>query len=110
MSRRSTLLLLGIALLLAPAALIWLRPAPEAVAAPAPPEKLSDKPLYIHAKDNVNYVLSKPEVRQLGGRSFLVGKQDVDNKIVPRKFGSGLVWVPIENVLEIVELEPSQLK
>jgi hypothetical protein len=69
---------------------------------------LSGKPVVVLAKDNVAYTLEKAEVRQLGGRAFLVGPEMKDSpyQITKERFGGATVWVPVDAITEMVELEP----
>jgi RNA polymerase sigma factor (sigma-70 family) len=65
---------------------------------------LSGRPACILTKDNVAVTLEKFEVRQLGGRAFLVGREMPDSKYTKAKWGGGTVWVPVDAVTEFVEL------
>jgi hypothetical protein len=69
---------------------------------------LSGKPIFIQAKDNVAFTLEKPEIRQLGGRSFVVGREMKDSPyhLTKELFGGSLVWVPVDAITSLVELEP----
>ncbi len=92
------LLFLGCLRLLAPSA--------EAGDKPTPAVSFSDKPVMVSGKD-FQYFLGKPEVRQLGGRSFVVGQEvlypKLTNKVI---WPGGKVWVPLDTVTQMVELEP----
>lgn len=77
----------------------WLRVSPSVQAgadAPAAPA-LSGKPLFLQAKDNVAYTLEKAQVRQLGGRAFVVGVELKNSpyQITKEQFGGATVWVPV---------------
>ena len=101
-------------LLLVPALLLFAGCADESRPATPPEEPaqvatrtqptLSGRPTFIAGKD-VEVVLDAPEVRELGGRSFLVGREDQDAHFVQPRFGGGTVWVPLDTVTQVVELE-----
>lgn len=52
-------------------------------------------------------VLKKPEFRTIGGRSFLVGKS-IENNFTKNNFPGSKVWLPLEDVQQIVEFEDQQ--
>ena len=85
----------------------FLPPAQAGADAPAAPG-LSGKPIFLLAKDNVAIAMEKPEVKQLGGRSFLVGREmkNATPQYVKERFGGAVVWVPVDSVMQIVEIEP----
>jgi hypothetical protein len=77
----------------------------EAPGAPA----LSGKPVFLLAKDSVAHTLEKPEIRQLGGRMFVVGRQIKDDPYKLNKplfGGAATIWVPVDGITQLVELEP----
>ena len=69
---------------------------------------LSGKPIFVQANGNVAFTLEKAEIRQLGGRAFLVGRQIKDDpyKLTKELFGGGTIWVPVDGITQLVELEP----
>jgi hypothetical protein len=84
-----------------------LSPSVEAGDEPAAPATFSGKPILILAKDGVGYTLVKAGLRQLGNRSFVVSQEMKDSPyhLTKERFGGGTVWVPVDSVTEIVELE-----
>jgi hypothetical protein len=87
--------------------LLW-PPAKAGAEAPPPAAGLSGKPLLVLGKDSIAYTLEKGEVRRLGGRDFIVGRvmKDPPFRITREKFSGATVWVPLDAVTELVELEP----
>jgi len=85
-----------------------LSPSAEAGNKPASAGPFSDKPVLVQAKDQVAYTLVKVEVRQLGGRSFLVGREMRNSPymITKEQWKGAMVWVPLDTVTQMVELEP----
>jgi hypothetical protein len=82
---------------------------PATASANSPAEDaLAAKPIYVAAKDHVAYTLEKVEFRKLGGRDFLVGREmkDPPYQITRAKFPGATVWVPLDAITEMVELEP----
>jgi hypothetical protein len=75
--------------------------------APATPG-LSGKPVVVLAKENVSDTLEKAEIRQLGGRAFVVGQvmKNSPYKITKEEFGGATVWVPVDTITQLIELEP----
>ncbi len=76
-------------------------PEPAAVA----PGRLSGKPTLIMGKNSLGFTLEKPELRQLGGRAFVVGKEVAKSPYTRSQFPGATVWVPLEDVTEMVEFE-----
>jgi hypothetical protein len=78
-------------------------------AGPDAPEapRLSGKPVVVLAKENVATTLEKAEVRQLGGRAFIVGRvmKDPPYQITKDQFAGATVWVPVDAVTQLIELE-----
>jgi hypothetical protein len=76
-------------------------------ATPAPPKKnpFAGKYLLVMARDSVTVTLDKAELRELGGRAFLVGKEMKESPYTRQRFGGGTVWVPVDNLTQVVELE-----
>jgi RNA polymerase sigma factor (sigma-70 family) len=85
------------------------QPAQAAANEPTAPG-LSGKPAYIGTKDGVNVTVEKIEVRQLGGRAFLVGREVTNSKITKAQFSGGTIWVPVDAIKELVELQPEDAK
>ena len=56
---------------------------------------LSGKPILIQAEKDVASTLEKPEVRELAGRAFVVGRELKDDpyESIPQRFAGGIVWV-----------------
>jgi hypothetical protein len=81
-------------------------PAQADAEAPGAP-RLSGKPVVVLAKDNVAATLEKVEVRQLGGRSFIVGRvmKDPPQQITKDLLPGATVWVPVDAVTQLIELE-----
>ncbi len=74
-----------------------------------PGPAFSGKPIIVFAKD-VGVTLEEPEIRQLETRTFVVGKEAKKwSQWTRTQFGGGTVWVPLENVTMIVELESLQV-
>jgi hypothetical protein len=70
----------------------------------ARPEALSDKPMLILSKqNNVEAHLEQPRIRTIGGRQFVIGKEVKDSRFVKDKFGGATVWVPLDDVAQLVE-------
>ena len=65
-------------------------------------------PVFIEAKDGVAFTLENAEIRQLGGRAFVVGREakDSPHEITMTMFDGGMVWVPVDSVTRVVELVP----
>ena len=80
----------------------------EGKAAPA----LSGKPLFVQAKDGVAYILDTAEVRELGGRKFLVGREMKNSPygLTKEQFVGATIWVPVDAITSLVELEPIKPK
>lgn len=105
---RWNLAALGMIALLALGGPHFFSPQPAASAdAPAGPVLVGNQ-LTVVAKDHVSYRLESIEVQQLGGRTFLVGR-DVSDQQDPaaNAFGTVRVWVPIDAVVELVEPAPN---
>ena len=70
-------------------------------------EVISAKPLLVFGKNNVAYVLNKADVRQFGGRSFVVGLEvkEVTDYTRSPLWNGARVWVPMDAVTQMVELE-----
>jgi hypothetical protein len=79
---------------------------PPAKAGEATPAQLSGKPVVVLAKDGLGYTLEKADVRQLGARAFVVGRVMKDSPYTKEQFSGATVWVPVDAITELVELEP----
>jgi hypothetical protein len=107
---RWTLVAVGVAglLLLGGLHLFW--PSARAGADAPAAAGLSGKPVVVLGKDQIAYTLEKAEVRQLGGRAFLVGREmkDPPLQITKERFAGCLIWVPVDSVTEIIELDQAK--
>jgi hypothetical protein len=79
---------------------------PDALAPPL----ISAKPVVVLARDNISYTLEKAEVRHVDTRAFVVGRvmKDAPYKITREQFAGATVWVPVDTVTQLIELEPSK--
>ncbi len=78
----------------------------------APPAKetqttavFTGKWILVEASKEVSATLEKAEIRAVGGRNFIVGLSAKDSSITKEHFPGARVWIPLENVLRIVEIE-----
>ena len=103
---RSKWLALGATTLLALGVGTAALPARKSEGAPPGPAKVfAGKLLLVLAKDGVAVTLERPEVRQVGGRAFVVGKEAKGSPYSRERFGGAPVWMPVESVTQLVELE-----
>jgi hypothetical protein len=67
----------------------------------------SRKPVLVQTRDVV-YTLETADVRQLGGRAFVVGRTFKEDpyKLTKPQFGDSTVWVPVDGIIQVVELAP----
>jgi hypothetical protein len=107
---RRLLIACGLIVLLFLGSLRLFFPPAQAGAEPPAAPVLSGKPVLLAAKEGVSATLEKPEVRQLGGRSFVVGREmkNEPHQYTKERFGGGMVWVPVDAITLLVELEPVQ--
>jgi hypothetical protein len=49
--------------------------------------------------------LEQARIRSAGGRHFIVGKEVKDSSYVRSHFGGATVWIPLDDVKQLVELE-----
>jgi hypothetical protein len=61
--------------------------------------------LVVLSKDNVAATLKDARVRSLGGRAFLVGLDVEGPKITRPTFVGKTVWIPLDGVTQMIELE-----
>src|SRR4051812_34664682 len=61
---------------------------------------ISGKRMYVEAKDGISFMLTKTSLRQLGGRQFLVGTGEGD-----QRFGNAPIWIPLDAVTVMAEYE-----
>src|SRR5205823_6498144 len=99
---RSTLFVFGLLALLGVgvASLATFAQQPKA----AQPEVLSDKPVFVQAKEHIAATLERPQIRKLGNREFVVGKE-IDSPYTKGRFGAGITWIPLDSVTQLVELQ-----
>lgn len=67
----------------------------------------SSEAVFVRSPDSQAAVLLRPEVRQLGGRFFIVGAQ-VDNhrqSITKALLPGATTWIPIDTVTEMAEMD-----
>ena len=85
----------------------WAAPVPPAKDKEATPaEVLTSDFVLVVTSDGVGYGLAKPRIRSVGGRSFVVGKSEKDNNhYVNARYPGKVIWVPLDKVKEMVELE-----
>lgn len=89
------------------------RPGGDAQAAPVPvTNPFKGKTIVVLARDKVAHTLVQVQVKQLGGRTFLVGQvvKDSPHKITREPYGEVKVWIPVDGIMEIVELKPLKAK
>jgi hypothetical protein len=69
-------------------------------------EELPPGFIYVFAKDEAGVSLLKDaRIRSIGGRSFVVGREAEDpNKITKSTYAGNVVWIPLDNVLRMVEI------
>jgi len=99
---RSTLLVFGLLALLGIGVASLATSAQQPKAAQS--EALSDMPVFVQAKEQVAATLERPQIRKLGGRDFIVGKER-DSSYTKGRFGAGIMWIPLDNVTQLVELQ-----
>src|SRR5207249_2587312 len=79
-------------------------------APPAAAERPFAGPVYVQGKASyqVAHVLEKAEVRRLAGRSFVVGRvmKDPPMRLTDDPFVGETVWVPLDDVAQMIELTP----
>lgn len=78
-------------------------------AAPAPTENITfkGKAVVVQADDKYSVPIVHAQVRQLGDRSFLVGKGGDDSD--PTNWTKGrMIWVPMRRIIQIVEFESEE--
>ena len=88
---------------------LWVySPSTQAADKEPPVVGFSGKPIFVQAEKDVAFTLEKPEVRQLGGRAFVVGRelQDDPYDFTPQRFVGGTVWVAVDGITQLIELEP----
>jgi hypothetical protein len=67
-------------------------------------EALPDKAVFVQAKEQIAATLERPQIRKLGGRDFVVGKE-TDSAYTKGRFGAGIMWIPLDNVTQLVEVQ-----
>lgn len=101
---RKTLLALVVPALLGISLLAWSAPVPPAKEKEAArSQMLSNNPVLVLASDQVNHVLAQPEIRSVGGRSFVIGKAK-NSEYTKEPFPGRAVWIPLDKVKEMIEL------
>jgi hypothetical protein len=60
--------------------------------------------LVVLSKENVQATLKGARVRSLGGRSFVVGVEVEAPKITQPRFTGRVVWIPVDDVRQMVEV------
>jgi hypothetical protein len=75
--------------------------------APVDAKPFKAEAVFVHAQGSHGVVLLNPEVRQLGGRFFIVGKQANQERqqIVQSQFADAMTWFPLDSASELVELD-----
>jgi hypothetical protein len=71
----------------------------------APPPAFSTKLIVVEPGPGVGTVLEKPEIRSIGGRTFVTGMTLNIPQLSRELFPGSRVWVPLEDVKRIVEIE-----
>jgi hypothetical protein len=100
---RSSLVAVGALALLVVAVAAWALPAQAPKEAPRP-EVLSDKPVLVLTGQEGGAHLERAQLRSLGGRHFIVGKEVKDSPYVRSRFDGATMWIPLEDVKQLVEL------
>jgi hypothetical protein len=59
--------------------------------------------LVVIAKGEVGATLKDTRVRTIGGRSFIVGREVEGPKITKPSFVGNVVWIPLDEVIEMIE-------
>ena len=60
--------------------------------------------LAVIAKDSIGATLEDARVRSVGGRSFIVGREVAGPQITTPRFVGKIVWIPITDVVQMVEV------
>jgi hypothetical protein len=68
------------------------------------PESVSKHTVLVLAKEQVAATLEQAQIRQLGGRRFIVGKVVKGSPYTKDTFSGGTVWIPVDDVTQLVEL------
>jgi hypothetical protein len=63
------------------------------------------KVILVEAGPGVAATLEKPELRVAGGRTFVTGTAVQDSTLTKEHFPGARVWIPLEDVKRLVELE-----
>ena len=68
--------------------------------------KFTGKAIFVEAGDKIAVVLSNPEVKSLGGRTFITGIGVKDTWVVRNDFPiTNATWIPVDTVKRIVEFK-----
>src|SRR5262245_30520799 len=104
---RSTLGVLGVLVLfgLGGAAVALSAREPQPQPAPAAAVTFQGKALFVESKMRVAATLEKAQLRTVSGRAFIVGKEVRNSPYTQATFANGTVWIPLEDVSRLVELE-----
>lgn len=66
--------------------------------------------LAVISKEKVAATLKDARVRMLGDRSFVVGLEVEGQKITKGSYVGKTVWIPLDDVIEMIELEDPKAK
>ena len=63
---------------------------------------------YVEASEVLTFTLEQTEIRQMGDRLFLVGREVVNpaQGLSRSRYSGGTVWLPIDSIRVFVELPP----
>lgn len=67
------------------------------------------KPVLVMGEAGGACTLKMAQLRTLGDREFLVGPA-MDSSYTKNSFGEGQVWIPLEDVSQLVEIDPAHLQ
>jgi hypothetical protein len=102
---RKTLIASVVVALLGITLVSWAAPVPPAKDKAATPAEVLLGNTVLVVTDGKGHVLAKPQIRSVSGRSFVVGKAMKEGNYVNEPFPDKVIWVPLDSVREMVELE-----
>jgi hypothetical protein len=73
-------------------------------------KEINPKGLLVVFSKEKSATLKDARIRSLGGRSFVVGRAVEGPKITKPDFVGWMVWIPVDDVIQMVEVEDPQGK
>ena len=109
---RSMLLSFTVVAALTAATAIFVVPHESSRAADEPGAVRLDGPIFVQAEGDNAFTLDNVEVRKVGNRTFVFGREITDSPhmITRNRFGGAGIWVPIDDVKVLVDLPPLPAK